>query len=143
MSSPLSHSSTHLGATGETPLVTGAALEPVPELDWEQVQAQLLEQPGCRQLLFRSVDAEHELVQAALRVSWPAGSSLAVMHLPLVPPVAEITQVSVELAATTNARLRITDQQPYGIRVEASLPAAPKDPIEDFLLLVVVAKRSD
>lgn len=141
MSASFPESSTDLPVAGQplTPAPGGLAEEA--GLDWELVLAQALEEPNCRQLIYRHSEGDREIVQAMLEVHWAAGETIAVVHLPLVPPLEAAPHVEAELAMVPEARLRVTDRQPFGVRVEVALPRAVTSTTQHRLQLVVQASR--
>lgn len=139
MNSPLSESPADLPVV---PRLLPSLMEPLEEesFDWELVQSQALEDATCRQLVYRQQVNDQEVVQACLSVAYAADQTVAVVHLPLNPPLKTPLHVEAGLLGDVAARVRVTEQQAYGVRLEVTLGQAPAQPADHRLQLTVTAQ---
>ncbi len=91
------------------------------EFDPEMVVAQLLEDKSVVQHVTRTLTEEAESVVGYFRVGFAKGQQRAVIHFPLTPQLGEIPSVEAMLLDPVPGRVRITDRQRFGIRIEVAL----------------------
>lgn len=91
------------------------------ELDPELLLAQLLEDPSLTQHLVRHRFETEETLVTYLRCEIAANLQRYILHVPFYPHFQAIPQVRASLFDDTSARVRVTDQQKFGARIEITL----------------------
>lgn len=82
-----------------------------------------------------------ERVEGSVQVHFAAGQNQAAIHLPFVPPLAEIPRIDCEVLDDGSARLRVTDARPYGARIEVKRGQPVRDAATIEVGFVAVAIR--
>lgn len=75
----------------------------------------------------RSADGS-ETLSATVRIDFPVGDRLQVVHLAFCPPLGRMPQLEVEQQDGAEVELRTTTVQTFGARIEARLTAASDEP---------------
>lgn len=110
------------------------------EIDPEALLQQLLDDPSLIQHLIRTEQDGCQTIVGYFRVVLEPGQQRCVVHVPFSPPLSAVPQVEAHVLDDQDARVRVTDCQKYGLRVEVILPR-PVDS-ERRVLLEIVATES-
>ena len=84
---------------------------------FESIYELLAEQPDCQQLVVRRKTGNEETLFGFTCIHWQADQQTAVVHLPVFPAFASVPNIETEML-DGSARVRVTDCQPFGVRVE-------------------------
>ena len=118
-----------LTGTGET--------VPVPEDQEFSVMAD----PAVSQHIIRSHDGSQDLFSGEFRISIAPQQTVHVLHVPLHPPMN--SQPTVEAFTDNEAlRIRVTDVQKFGVRLEIKA-AASDEPMVEVIQLQIAARLPD
>lgn len=110
------------------------------QLDAELIVEQILADPELLQQITRTQNDECETVVAYFRCQFAPNQQRAVVHLPLVPPFAQIPEVQTMAVDHDSATVRVTDRHKFGIRAEVVLPRETKTQIN--ILIEIIASSS-
>ncbi len=91
-------------------------------IDSEIALQQILETPGLFQHVTRSDQEGLETVVGYFRIDFEPNSQRHILHVPFSPPLKTIPQVDTNTLGEQEARIRITDRQKFGLRMEVILP---------------------
>ena len=92
--------------------------EPMP-LDSEQIVTYILADPNVTQHVTRTLCDGVDSVAGYFRCNFSATQERSILHVPLVPPMAEVPAVeAIVVDEQLSARIRVTDRQKFGVRVE-------------------------
>ncbi len=91
-------------------------------IDSEIALQQILETPGLFQHVTRSDHEGLETVVGYFRVDFEPNSQRHILHVPFSPPFKTLPQVDTNTLGEQDARIRITDVQKFGLRMEVILP---------------------
>lgn len=106
-------------------------------VDPELMLEQILANPELTQQLTRTVGDGNESVVAYFRCRIEPAQQRVVLHLPLVPPMERRPEVEASIMDDVPGRVRITDRQRFGIRLEIVLSESIRE--EMNLLVEIVA----
>lgn len=76
------------------------------------------DQPPSQWMTRTTTPDGSERIAGSVHVHFAAGQRQAAIHLPFVPPLADVPQVDCQVLDDDSARLRVTDARPYGARIE-------------------------
>lgn len=120
-------------------LVSGALsegeLDESSEVDLELMLAQVLADPNLVQHVMRTRCGGVETISAYFRCDFSPGQQRYVMHVPFSPAFSELPVVNTMVAEGSDGRIRVTDCQKFGARLEVVLPTSVD---AEFNLLVEV-----
>jgi hypothetical protein len=91
-------------------------------VDPEVALQQLLDDPNLVQHIMRTASDGCETIAAYFRVVFEPGQQRQVLHIPFAPSLKVVPQVEAHVTDQQDVRVRITDQQKFGIRAEIVLP---------------------
>ncbi len=112
-------------------------LDELLELDPELVIAQILSDPNLVQHVVRTNRDGIETMVAYFRCGFSTGLQRYVLHVPFSPAFGGIPDVSAMATEQADVRVRITDRQKFGARLEVVLPRPSE--CETSLLVEVIA----
>ena len=96
--------------------------------------------PAVSQHIIRSHDGTQDLFAGEFRISIPPQQTIHVLHVPLHPPMNH--DPTVEAFADNDAlRIRVTDVQKFGVRLEIKADASEEELVE--VIQVQIAAQSD
>jgi hypothetical protein len=90
-------------------------------LDSELIVSHMLADPSLTQFCQRHVNGEGETLVGYFRCGFATHQQRFVLHVPFYPHFAEIPEVSATLFDDIRGRVRITDSQKFGARLEMVL----------------------
>lgn len=109
-------------------------------VDPELALQNLLDDPKLIQHFMRTVSDGCDTIVGYFRISFESGQQRQVLHVPFVPPLKIVPQVEADACNLQDVRVRVTDCQKFGIRVEVVLPQ-PADS-EKKLLVEIIATEA-
>lgn len=81
------------------------------------------------QQLFRVRDADgYEVVYGTVRADFLAGQRHATVHIGICPPLESAPQVEAEVCAWPDARVKVTQALPHGVRLDVRLSEPAEEP---------------
>lgn len=107
-------------------------------IDLEIAVEQIVADASLNQLLLRHETAGVESITIYQRINFEPNQKTAVVHLPFSPVLASIPNIEGSFIDGTEARLRITDCQCYGARIEVILSQSQADSLSRVLVLNIV-----
>ena len=107
------------------------------EIDLETMLAQILADPNLVQHLMRTRRDGVETLTAYFRCVFLPGQQRYVLHVPFSPAFAQMPVVNAMVTERSDVRVRITDCQKFGARMEVVLPQPGGS--ENSLLVEVIA----
>lgn len=90
-------------------------------IDAEIVLQQILDDPSLIQHVTRTEHEDRETFAGYFRLVFEPGQQREILHVPFAPPLKAIPQVQAHAIDQQDVRVRITDQQKFGTRVEVIL----------------------
>ena len=119
---------------------TEIAADETVEFDAEQMIAHVLSDPGVVQHVTRTRADGVETIAGYFRCPFKADQERSILHVPIVPALTEIPEVEAlvmedDAASAGNARIRITDRQKFGLRLEV-IRSGGKLPATDLMVEV-------
>ena len=122
-------------------LVSGAlgddTLDESSEIDLEVILAQILADPSLVQHVMRTRRDGVETVTAYFRCDFLPKQQRCILHVPFSPAFSELPIVNAMASERSDVRIRVTDCQKFGARMEVVLP--PSSGSESSLLVEVIA----
>lgn len=112
--------------------------QPAPDIDIEQAMEVIAEDPSTSQLLIRSSQDGVESIMVYQKIQFEPGQLTGVLNVPFVPPLAGLPEIDGSLTDGTDARVRVTDCQVYGVRIEVVLSKSEDRSVSRMLLLSIV-----
>ncbi|MEL7499294.1 MAG: hypothetical protein AAFN77_16930 [Planctomycetota bacterium] len=125
----------NIHSTTNSILDTLAAENESESFDLELALDQIAEDPAMRQLILRNADNEGETMTVYQRLQWMKDQQTVVVHLPLTPSFTKPPSIEGVLDDEPEARVRVTDCQVYGVRIEVILDHKPTTSISRILRL--------
>jgi hypothetical protein len=107
------------------------------EIDLEVMLAQVLADPNLVQHVMRTRNDGVETMTAYFRCDFSPGQQRYVLHVPFSPAFLEVPIVNSMFTEGSDGRIRVTDCQKFGARLEVILP--PSGGSESSLLVEVIA----
>lgn len=109
----------NLSALAITPALPNGTADGHPDLEdaFESIYELLAQQPDCQQLIVRRSTGTAETLLGFICVHWHSDQQTAVVHLPVFPAFVSVPEIETEML-DGSARIRVTDCQPFGVRVE-------------------------
>ncbi len=92
--------------------------------DPELILQQVLENPSLIQHVTRTLEAGRQTVAGYFRVEFEPDQQRSVLHIPFAPPLKIVPQVDAHVTDHQDVRVRVTDCQRFGVRVEVILDQA-------------------
>jgi hypothetical protein len=117
--------------------LSDGALDESSEIDLEMMLAQILADPNLVQHVMRTRRDGVETLTAYFRCEFLPGQQRYVLHVPFSPAFTEMPVVNAMVTERSDVRIRITDCQKFGARMEVVLP--PSDGSESSLMVEVIA----
>jgi hypothetical protein len=90
-------------------------------LDIETILSQLLADPSLVQYQTRHQQDLIDSIVSYFRCHWSAGQQRYILHVPFYPHFSEIPQVAATIFDDSVGRVRVTDRQKFGARIEVLL----------------------
>lgn len=115
--------------------------EPCDAIDAELALQTLLDDCNLSQLLLRRDDECGESLNGYYRLQVPAGQQRVSWHVPVSPPFATVPNCSAEVVDETDARIRFTNVQKFGVRAELVFPET-SDVVQTVLVTVCMTTAS-
>ncbi len=91
-------------------------------IDPELMLEQILNDPSLVQHIVRTQTADAETLVAYFRCSFSVEQQRAILHIPFSPPLSNVPSVEAMVVENETARVRVTDRQKFGARLEVVLP---------------------
>lgn len=101
----------------------------------EEIDLASLADSGIVQNIVRTHDATGQHIAGMFRCDLEPGQSSVVLNVPIHPPLPEIPTVEA-VCVDSDARIRVTDRQRFGVRLEISV--TPSDQPQSFVFVEVV-----
>ncbi|MDE0935046.1 MAG: hypothetical protein OSA89_03960 [Mariniblastus sp.] len=111
-------------------------------IDSEIALQQILETPGLFQHVTRSDQEGLETVVGYFRIDFEPNSQRHILHIPFSPPFKTIPQVETNTLGEQEARIRITDRQKFGLRMEVILPQTA-DSSQHMIIETIASEITD
>ena len=102
-------------------------------IDPELMLEQILADSNLIQHLTRTRSEGIETIAGYFRCTFLPGQQRHILHIPFVPPLAKIPTVDALVTDNAEVRVRVTERQKFGTRLEVVLPQPAN---EKFSLLV-------
>ncbi len=115
-------------------------LSPCDELE---VEPAIYSDPAIRQQMIRSVDGDEDCVSVTTRVTIAAGADREVLHIPIYPPFETIPEVEAFVVSGNELRIRVTQKQRFGLRLEAVLTRPTGGAVESVIEIILRAKQKE
>lgn len=96
--------------------------------------------PTVRQYIIRSTAEGKDQLSGEFRITIAANQSTSVVHVPLYPPMQHVPEVEA-FCENENVRIRVTDAQRFGIRLEMKT-AQSSDAIDEIIQVQIVAVQT-
>ena len=90
-------------------------------VDPELALQQILENPNLVQHVTRTQIEECETIAGYFRIAFEPGQQHQVLHVPISPPFKSVPGIEANATDAQDVRVRITDGQKFGIRLEIIL----------------------
>lgn len=127
---------TDLTQVSESVLDTGDAADP--DLLNYYVEA-LANAPSTSQIMFRTEEGGVETILSFHSITFLPNQKTEVVHLPFSPRLPHLPSVNGVLIGNIAGRIRVTDCQVYGARIEVILGRIPTEPVSTMLRLQVIS----
>ncbi|MDA7861790.1 hypothetical protein N9B31_02715 [Mariniblastus sp.] len=111
-------------------------------IDSEIALQQILETPGLFQHVTRSDHEGLETVVGYFRIDFEPNCQRHILHVPFSPPFKTIPQVDTNTLGEQEARIRITDRQKFGLRMEIILPQT-SDSSQHMIIETIASETTD
>lgn len=95
----------------------------------EDLEFSVMADPAVSQHIIRSHDGAQDLFAGEFRISIPPQQTIHVLHVPLHPPMNSKPSVEA-FAENEGLRVRVTDVQRFGVRLEIKADPSNKEIIE-------------
>lgn len=106
-----------------------------------EIEPAILSDTSIRQQVVRSVIEDEDFVSAISRVSVQAGADREVVHLPIHPPFATIPEVDAFVISGAESRIRVTQKQRFGLRLEVVLSRPAAATVETVIEVIARSKQ--
>jgi len=111
-------------------------------IDPELMLEQILNDPSLVQHIVRTQTADTETIVAYFRCSFSVDQQRTILHIPFSPPLSNVPSVEAMVVENEIARVRVTDQQKFGARLEVVLPEPAASPSRLLVEAIVTAKST-
>ncbi|MFK7768269.1 MAG: hypothetical protein AB8B55_13680 [Mariniblastus sp.] len=110
-------------------------------VDPEMLLQQVIENPNLVQQTTRTDNNGLETVAGYFRVSFLPDQQRQVLHVPFTPPFKTMPTIQTHSIEQEQVRVRVTDCQKFGVRVEVILPQATTE-FQKLLVEVLASEES-
>ncbi len=109
-------------------------------VDPEVMLERILADPGLVQHIVRTRSEGRENIVGYFRCPFEAGQQRHILHVPFTPSLNSTPSIEALVTEASDVRIRVTDRQKYGARIEVILPVPS---LNKQSLLVEVIATSD
>ena len=112
------------------------------DIDLEEPQLPIFSDTSISQQTIRSEFEGEDCLNATTRAIIPAGADRHVIHIAICPAMEAIPEVDAYVISGTEARIRTTQRQKFGVRLELVVGQVADQDRETILEVVVRSKRA-
>ena len=113
------------------------------ELDSEAVSGTIFEDSGISQQWTRRQAEGFDTLSGHFRCSFCEQQQRYALHIPLYPAMEQVPEVEAAVVDCESAKVRITDRQKFGLRLEVVLPVPSSESRKVLVELTAYAAQSN
>lgn len=125
----------------ELPTPLQLAIDQVGSAEDLEIEPAIFSDPSIRQQVTRSIVEDEDFVSVISRVSIAAGADREVIHLPIHPPFDFIPEVDAFVVSGAESRIRVTQKQRFGLRLEVVLARPSVAEVETVIEVISRSKQ--
>lgn len=108
-----------------------------------EIESPILTDRSIRQQMIRSIVGAEDCLSVTARVSVAQDADRAILHIPVYPPFDSIPEVDAFVVQGSELRIRVTQKQRFGLRLEAVLSRPAELAVESVVEIIMRAQQKE